>query len=150
MADGQLKSILTNEKRHAFLVLLFLAASCAVPGRLYLVAPAISGSVRGNEIAPGESVLTRVVIHRESPTLHDRTESPPTTVRMTSVGSAHSSAKLPAKRNETVAAEIFPASVVSSPTSTESQRPPIPAHKRRRGHLPRVEIGRATGGPVAS
>lgn len=75
MADGQLKSILTNEKRHAFLVLLFLAASCAVPGRLYLVAPAISGSVRGDQIAPGESVLTRVVIHRESPTLHDRTEA---------------------------------------------------------------------------
>ncbi len=93
MADGQRKSILTNEKRHAFLLVLFLVVSCAVPGRLYLVAPALSGLVRGDQIAPGESVLTRIVIHRESPTLHDRTEAPPTTVRMASVGSAHSSAK---------------------------------------------------------
>jgi len=63
-------------RAHGLFVWLFLVVSCAVPGRLYVVAPAISGSVRGGEFADGESALRRIVIHRESPTLHNRAEFP--------------------------------------------------------------------------
>jgi hypothetical protein len=56
------------------LVVIGMAVGCAIPGRLYLVAPAISGSVRGGEVADTGSALRLVVMHRESPSLHHRSE----------------------------------------------------------------------------
>jgi len=50
--------------------LLFLVA-CAVPGRFYLVAPAISGSVRSGEIQLEAAELRLEIAHRESFDLHD-------------------------------------------------------------------------------
>lgn len=58
------------------LVLIVLAASCAVPGKLYLAAPAISGRVRGDGLGSRESELELIVMHRESPSLHRRMELP--------------------------------------------------------------------------
>lgn len=53
-------------------VLLCLAVSCATPGRPYLVAPAITGEIRGDAIPSGDVDLQLTVMHRENPTLYDR------------------------------------------------------------------------------
>jgi cytochrome c553 len=60
----------------ALLALSTIAAACAVPGRLYPVAPAISGALQGRGLPSTEGRLVLVLMHRESPSLHDRIEQP--------------------------------------------------------------------------
>ena len=55
-------------------LLLCLAASCATPGKPYLVAPAVAGVIRGDDVPTGDVQLRLTVMHRESPTLFDRKE----------------------------------------------------------------------------
>jgi hypothetical protein len=55
-------------------LLLWWVVGCAVPGRLYLAVPVISGSLRGDAILSSETRLRRVVIHRENPMLNQRSE----------------------------------------------------------------------------
>jgi hypothetical protein len=58
-----------------FLGLILLAAGCAMPGRPYRVAPAIAGTVRGDQIPADGTRLLLIVMHRESPNLYERQES---------------------------------------------------------------------------
>ena len=59
-----------------FLGLILLAAGCAMPGQPYLVAPAITGNVRGEEIPADGARLMLIAMHRESPNLYERQEIP--------------------------------------------------------------------------
>lgn len=52
-------------------VLVILAIGCALPGRLYVVAPAISGHVRSLEGSVEAASLRLEIAHRESLDLHD-------------------------------------------------------------------------------
>jgi hypothetical protein len=56
-----------------------LILSCALPGKLYPVAPAISGRLLDFNQSPGSAKLQLVVLGRESPDLHARQEVVPTT-----------------------------------------------------------------------
>jgi hypothetical protein len=56
------------------LILPVLVVGCAMPGQLYLVMPAISGSLEGDGLMPAQSELSLIVMHRESPTLHHRSD----------------------------------------------------------------------------
>ena len=84
VAKGPMDSKFSNNAGHGSLleraawclIVIAMAVSCAIPGRLYLVAPAISGSVRGGGVAGAGSGLRLVVMHRESPSLHHRSEQP--------------------------------------------------------------------------
>lgn len=60
----------------ALLALSAIAAACALPGRLYRVAPAISGTLQGTSLPSTDGRLALVLLHRESPSLHDRLEQP--------------------------------------------------------------------------
>ena len=64
-------SFSSRTSRAYVLVLLLLAVGCAVPGRLYPVAPAISGDVRSTKVSIEETELRLEIAHRESPELHD-------------------------------------------------------------------------------
>lgn len=55
----------------ALSILLLLAASCALPGQRYAVAPAIGGSIRGADFAAVDAALRLDLMHRESPDLFD-------------------------------------------------------------------------------
>ena len=52
---------------------LFLA--CAIPGRLYTVAPMVSGQFELNGRIPSDAVLSLRLRHRESPGLHHRSDT---------------------------------------------------------------------------
>ena len=54
--------------------LILLAVRCAVPGRLYLVAPAVSGDLRSVDITFEAAELRLEISHRESLKLHDATQ----------------------------------------------------------------------------
>ena len=56
------------------LSLVLLIAGCAMPGRPYRVAPAVTGTVRGDEIPADGARLLLIVMHRESPNLYERQE----------------------------------------------------------------------------
>jgi len=60
----------------ALLALSAIAAACAFPGRLYQVAPAISGTLRGTGLPSTGGRLVLVLLHRESPSLHERLSQP--------------------------------------------------------------------------
>jgi mono/diheme cytochrome c family protein len=60
----------------AFLTCVGTLAGCAIPGRVYEVAPAVSGTLRLDEV-PGEgATLSLRIRHRESPNLHHRADVP--------------------------------------------------------------------------
>ena len=52
-------------------LLVALMASCAIPGQVYRVSPAIVGSVRGFDPANEQPELRLHVLHRESPELYE-------------------------------------------------------------------------------
>jgi hypothetical protein len=53
------------------IVLVLFAAGCAIPGRLYLVAPAISGNVRSAQTSLEGADLRLEISYQESADLHD-------------------------------------------------------------------------------
>ncbi len=61
-------------KRPGLFVLLLLAVGCAIPGRLYLVAPAISGSVQSAQDSLEGADLRLEVSYPDSPDLYDNEE----------------------------------------------------------------------------
>jgi len=60
----------------ALFAALVLLAGCAIPGRLYLVAPAVSGTLRTSESSLEDVRLMLSIQHRESPILYHNDETP--------------------------------------------------------------------------
>ncbi|MBW2270574.1 MAG: hypothetical protein JRH16_18565 [Deltaproteobacteria bacterium] len=61
----------------ALLASMVLVAGCAIPGRFYLVAPAISGTLTGDGMPREGARLLLRIQHRESPTLYHLGEVSP-------------------------------------------------------------------------